>query len=107
MTAEASEGLSRNGPLDSPAPEEELQVSAEDEAALMAELTEFRRRQSSGQSLSSLQSVIPSSPSRLSCGHDMLYGVLSLLHHMAYCLSSTTVSPLTTASPLPLPLLYD
>jgi hypothetical protein len=43
VTAEASDGLSRNGPLDSPAPNEE--------AALMAELTEFRRRQSSGQSL--------------------------------------------------------
>ena len=30
-------------------PDEELQVSAEDEAALLEELTEFRRRQSSGQ----------------------------------------------------------
>ncbi len=34
-------------PLDT---NEELQVSAEDEAALLAELTEFRRRQSSGES---------------------------------------------------------
>jgi hypothetical protein len=54
VTAEASNGLSLNGPLDSHAPEEELQVSGEDEAALMAELTAFRRRQSSGLILSSL-----------------------------------------------------
>ena len=59
VTAESSDGLSRNGPLDSPTPEEEASFMAEEEAsfmteeeaALMAELTEFRRRQSSGQSL--------------------------------------------------------
>eukprot|EP00802_Teleaulax_amphioxeia_P005946 Tamp_05950.p1 GENE.Tamp_05950~~Tamp_05950.p1 ORF type:complete len:796 (+),score=175.80 Tamp_05950:290-2389(+) len=54
-------------------PDEELQVSAEDEAALLEELTEFRRRQSSGEAgaeatLEILRSsgVLPATPPALS-----------------------------------------